>query len=96
MSREYRGKRVVIYPVYFDRNYPRGKWRRVPIKLAVSNPTIEKIVEACRKLNLNPEIEPEKTFPGYYGIRGRVIVDKIGSKLKTIYLIASKLKELEK
>lgn len=96
MSREYRGRRIVVYPVYFDKSYPRGKGRRVPLRLAVSNPTVDKIVNACKILNLDPEVELEKAHPCHPGLRGRIVVNKVASKTRTLYLIASKMKELEK
>ncbi|MEM4718165.1 MAG: signal recognition particle subunit SRP19/SEC65 family protein [Desulfurococcaceae archaeon] len=96
MSREYRDHRIVIYPIYFDRGASRKKGRRVPLKIAVNNPTLEKIMEACNRLGLNPRIEPDKTYPRSFIPKGRIIIDKHGSKLRTIYLIASVLREIEK
>mgnify|MGYP001772638574 CR=1 FL=1 len=93
MSRDYRGSRVAIYPAYFDANLSRKEGRRVPLNLAVPSPSIEDIVEVCNKLNLNPEIEPEKAYPRNFTLKGRVIVDKRGSKVKTLLLIAGELKK---
>lgn len=95
MSREYRDQRVVVYPTYFDRKASRRRGRKVPLKIALNNPTLEKIMKVCSKLGLNPVIESDKSHPRGSIYKGRVIVDKRESKLKTIYLIASALKEIE-
>jgi len=93
LSREYRGKRIVIYPAYFDANLSRREGRRIPKHLAISNPRLEDIVEICRKLGLNPEVEADKVYPRNIFSKGRIIVDKRGSKIKTLFLIASELKK---
>lgn len=84
---------MVVYPVYLDSTVSRKEGRRVPLSLAVPNPTIEEIVEVCVKLGLNPEVEAEKAYPRDFTRKGRIIVDKLENKLKTLYTIAKALKE---
>ena len=91
MSRENRGKRIVIYPAYFDLTLSRREGRRVPRRLAIPNPRLEDIVKVCEKLGLNPIVEPDKIYPRNIFMKGRIIVDKKVSKLKTIYLIGEEL-----
>lgn len=93
MSREYKGSRVVIYPSYFNANLSRKKGRRVPLKLSIPNPILSDIEKICKQLGLNPLVEQDKSHPRNSLQKGRIIVDKHGSKLKTIYLIASELKK---
>jgi signal recognition particle subunit SRP19 len=93
LSREYRGKRVVIYPVYFDYGRSRSKGRRVPRSLAVQNPSIDEIVSIALELGLNPEVVKEAKYPRDPTSKGRVLVDKYISKHKTILLIAKTLRE---
>lgn len=83
----------MIYPEYFDSSLSRKRGRRVPLNISTSNPSIDMIVEVCRKLGLNPEIELDKTYPRNILSKGRVIVDKKDSKLKTLLLIAHELKK---
>ncbi|GAB6147879.1 signal recognition particle protein Srp19 [Stetteria hydrogenophila] len=93
-SREYREKRVVVWPVYLDEKASRGMGRKIPRSKAVVNPKIREIVEAARMLGLNPEVE-EKAYPrAWWLYTSRVVVDKIGSKRRTLIAIAEKIKEL--
>jgi len=97
LSRELKGKRIVIYPQYLDSTKTRSEGRRVPLNIAVSNPLIEEIYAVAEALGLNPEVEENKHYPkSWWEQPGRVIVDKIGSKLNTLKLIASKISELRK
>lgn len=93
MSRDLRETRVIIYPAYLDANLTRKKGRRVPLQIAIHNPSLEEIFNICKALGLNPELEPDKVYPRNISMRGRIVVDKRGSKLKTLYLIASELKK---
>ncbi len=94
MSREYRGKRVVVYTSYLDSNLPRRLGRRISREEAVPNPRIEELYEAALELGLNPEIEKEARHPRtWFTHRGRIIVDKVASKQELLRLIASKVRE---
>lgn len=93
MSRDLRFSRIVIYPAYFDANLTRKEGRRVPLSLAVPNPSLEQLFSTCKILGLNPELEPDKTYPRNISVKGRIVIDKRGSKLKTLYLVASELKK---
>ncbi len=96
MSRDYRGKKIVIYPEYIDSRLSRGEGRRIPFKLAVHNPSVHEIAEIAEKLGLNPVVE-ESSYPRrWWEHRGRVIVDKKGSKLETLKMIARELKKYKK
>lgn len=93
-GREYRGRRVVVWPVNIDANASRGEGRKVPRSVAVPSPRIEEIVEAARELGLNPEVE-ESAYPRlWWQERRRVVVDKAGSKLETLKMLAAKVAEL--
>lgn len=95
LSREYRGEKIVIFPVYLDSKASRSEGRRVPLRLAVPSPTIREIVDACIRLGLNPVVEDDKIYPRNPSTRGRVIVDKRGkSKLEILNAIASELKNI--
>lgn len=85
----------MIYPQYIDSTIPRSRGRRIPRNLAVSKPKIEEIIKAANELGLNPQYE-ESAYPKYWWMKGRVIVDKVGSKLNTLKIIAKKIKDLRK
>lgn len=95
LSRDYKGKKIVIYPQYIDSTKSRSEGRRIPKHIAVSKPRIEEIIEAAEELGLNPEYE-DSAYPREWWIKGRVAVDKVGSKINTLKLIAQKIKELRK
>ncbi len=97
MSRDYRGKKIVIYPEYLDSRLSRSEGRRINKELAIPNPRIDEIVKAAEKLGLNPIVEADASYPrNWWEHRGRVIVDKIGSKLNTLKEIAKILKQTRK
>ena len=93
MSKEYRGKKVVIYPAYLDINKSRKEGRRVPKYLAVQDPTVDEIATVAKTLGLNPEVQRDVKYPKNHSRKGRVIVDEYISKQKTLVLIAKALKE---
>jgi len=93
LSREYCGKRVVIYPVYFDYNRSRREGRKVPRSLAIQNPSIEVIATVAKEIGLDPEISLEEKYPKDPTIRGRIVVNKYISKQQTLLLLAKALRE---
>ncbi len=93
MSREYRGKRIVVYPAYIDADLPRSRGRRVPRRLAVPHPRIEEIVEAAEKLGLNPLVEDARYPRVWWLYDKRVVVDKRGAKTEVLRMIASMIKK---
>ena len=94
MSRRYRGRRVVLWPVNIDATASRGEGRKIPLRYAVRKPRVEEIVEAARELGLNPEVEEARYPRRWWEQRQRIVVDKLGSKLKTLIAIAEAVKRL--
>ncbi len=94
MSREYRGRRVVLWPINIDASASRREGRKVPLRYAVRKPRVEEIVEAARMLGLNPVVEDARYPRRWWEQRQRVVVDKLGSKLKTLIEIAKAVREL--
>jgi signal recognition particle subunit SRP19 len=94
LSREYRGKRVVVWPIYIDATASRGEGRKVPLSHAVRKPRVEEIVEAAERLGLHPEVEDARYPRRWWEQKRRVIVDKVGSKLETLKRIAEEIKRL--
>ncbi len=86
----------VIWPIYFDKNVPRSRCRRVSLSLAVKNPSVEKIIEAARSLGWRIELE-SGAHPSTWWVRtGKIIVrpDKPMSKNFLIKTLAHRLKIL--
>ena len=94
MASEYKGKRIVIWPVYIDSKRSRKQGRRVSLRWAIKSPKIEEIVEAAKRLNLNPLVE-EAAYPReWWSIRTRVIVDKVHSKSEILKMICEVIREM--
>jgi len=93
LSREYRGRKTVLYPAYIDSTISRSEGRRIPSASAVPSPSIEEIYNAAVKLGLNPAVEKDKAYPGKWWVKGRVIVDKKFNKTTLLRKIAIKIKE---
>ena len=91
---------IILWPLYFNKNKSRSKGRRVPIRLAISKPTVEDITKAVKKLGLNPIIEREKRHPStWFEEKGRVLVKKSEVKIgknKFLKEISKVLKEVVK
>ena len=88
--------RIVVYPCYLDSNKSESRGRKIPKRLAVPSPKIEEIFQAARDLDLDPIIE-EKAHPAWWWDEtSRVSVKKVGSKRKTLAMIAQKIAEERK
>ena len=88
----------VIWPIYFDASVSRSKCRRVPLNLAVKNPTAEQIASAARKLGWKVEIE-SGSHPAFWWKRtGRIIVKPNGDLKKSEVLrqLAYALKSVQR
>ncbi len=94
MSRRFKGKRVILWPINIDATATRGEGRKIPLKHAVRKPRVEEIVEAAKMLGLNPEVEEARYPRKWWEQKQRIIVDKMDSKLKTLIAIAEAVKKL--
>lgn len=47
--------------------------RRVPLELSVKSPTVDKLMQACKKIGLDVEVE-EGRYPKTWWRKGRVLV----------------------
>ena len=64
----------VLWPAYFDAGLTRSEGRRVPVGLAVDEPTVEEIAKAVQQVGYDAVIEREKTYSREFEPRGRVLV----------------------
>ncbi len=94
MSREYRGRRIVVWPTNIDSTRSRGEGRKIPRRDAVPRPRVEEIVEAAERLGLHPEVEDARYPRRWWEDRQRVVVDKMGSKLETLKAIAAEIRRI--
>ena len=64
----------VVYPAYFDADRSRSEGRRVPMDLAVEEPTVGEIAKAVQQVGYDAVIEREMTYSREYEPRGAVVV----------------------
>lgn len=94
LSREYRGRKIVIYPQYLDSSKTRSEGRKISLKHAIPHPKVEEIIKASEKLGLEPFVEDKKYCREWWVYTQRIIINKKDSKLKTLREISLKIKEM--
>jgi len=94
LSREFKGKKIIVWPSYIDSSCSRGKGRKIPLSEAVKRPKVDEIVKAAKMLGLEPLIL-EKKYPRlWFKDTKCIVVNKVKSKLHTLIMISRKIKEL--
>lgn len=89
--------KIVLWPEYFDKSLTKNQGRRVPLKLALNNPTTDEIAKAAKRLKLNPKVESNKAYPGrWWRKSGRVLVRGRFQKTKIIRQVAIVIKKNRK
>lgn len=88
--------KAIVWLIYFDASISRRSGRRVSRKLAVDAPTLEELVEACKRLNLSFQVKESARYPRMWWSRGGyVIVDKVNkSKGRLLEVLALEIRRL--
>ncbi|WP_321420375.1 signal recognition particle protein Srp19 [uncultured Methanomethylovorans sp.] len=87
--------KLVIWPVYIDRNRSRSQGRIISKKSSIAEPTLIEIEKAALKLGLNPEVEKDKSYPkSWWEKSGRVLIDNSAPKTQLSRKIATAIKEI--
>ncbi|MHA1973789.1 MAG: signal recognition particle subunit SRP19/SEC65 family protein [Candidatus Hodarchaeales archaeon] len=74
-----------IFPEYFDRSLTRREGRRVPLSLALENPTLIELKLAAEKLQYSTEIRKNAAFPRHWWEpKGLILIEKKESKQQLI------------
>ncbi|WP_435197262.1 signal recognition particle subunit SRP19 [Natronomonas sp. EA1] len=73
----------VLWPAHFDAELSRSEGRRVPLDLAVPEPTVDEIAKAVQQVGYDATIEREMTYPREYEPRGRVLVQNADDATKS-------------
>jgi signal recognition particle subunit SRP19 len=86
--------RLVIWLDYFNSSISRAEGRRLPLNMAVRNPTLKELEEAARRGGYNPELvvaaHPKRMFTqsGYVSIERRKgktqVIREIAARLSAI------------
>lgn len=94
---EERNKYWTIYPEHIDYRLSRRLGRKISLKFAVENPTLEEIIEACKSLKIPCKPEPDKAHPSnWIEKKGRIKTPKLKkiSKRKLLKLLAHRIKQI--
>lgn len=84
--------KLIIWPIYFDRNVSRDNGRRITKKYAIDKPDIEKISKILRSLGISHNIEKNTSHPFRpWKKEGRIIINKKVDKNKLINQISKLL-----
>ena len=82
----------VIYPEYFDKNLSWRLGRRVPKKLAYEEPELKRVALAAQKAGYEVFLDSKKNYSrSWYAGRGRLMINKDGSKEVQLREIAKNL-----
>jgi len=87
-------ERIVVWLDYIDSEKKRSEGRRVPLNSCVRGPTLDEMMQACKKLNL--DAQPQKAFHPKASRRqsGYVSIKKQGQKQQVIVAIARELSRI--
>ncbi len=88
------GKRLVIWPQYFDSSLSRRMGRKVSSELAVPSPKPEEIERALRAAGLKFESKKARYPRTWWQESKMFIIEFEGSKTELLKIVAAELKKL--
>ena len=87
---------ITVWPQYLNKNLSLSQGRKIAKEYAVSDPSINDIEKALKRLNLQYSLQKEAKYPGkWYEKSGRILVEWEGTKLELINEISLKMKEFK-
>ena len=87
---------ITVWPQYLDKNLPLSEGRKVSKEIAVSEPSLNDIEKALKRLSLKYSTQKERSYPGkWYEKSGRILVESDKPKLELLKEISLKLKEIK-
>lgn len=80
--------KITIWPAYIDLDKTQKEGRKISKENAVSNPKIQEINKAAKKLNLEPEVKRDVAYPkSWWENSGKVLISLNDSLTKREALI---------
>ena len=68
--------KITIWPAYIDSDKTQKEGRKISKEDAVSNPKIQEINKAAKKLNLEPEINRNASYPkSWWENSGKILIN---------------------
>jgi signal recognition particle subunit SRP19 len=87
--------KLVIWPVYLNREKTRAEGRTISKKSAVTDPTLDEIITAAQKLGLTPVVQKDKSYPAsWWEKSGRILIVNKQPKNTYVRQIASEIKKI--
>lgn len=72
---------MILWPQYFDRNRPIRLGRRVPLKDATNDPTLQDLIDGAKDLGYNYEVDLNAKYPkSWWDESGLLLLDDNGQK----------------
>lgn len=72
---------MILWPQYFDRNRPVRLGRRVPLKDATNDPTIQDLIDGAKDLGYKYEVDLNAKYPKtWWDDPGLLLLDDNGQK----------------
>lgn len=70
-----RPEKITIWPAYIDSDKTQNEGRKISKENAISNPKLQEINKAAKKLNLEPEIDRNKSYSkSWWENSGKVLI----------------------
>lgn len=84
----------MVWLDYLDSERKRAEGRRVPLDSCVRAPTLEEVMQACKKLNLDAQAQPAFHPKSSHRQSGYVSIRKQGQKKQVMVAIARELSRI--
>ena len=88
---------IMVWPQYINKNLSLSEGRKVSKEIAVSDPTLNDIERALKRMGLSMSVQKEKSYPGkWYEKSGRILVESDLKKLDLLKSICEEIKKIRK
>ena len=88
---------IMVWPQYINKKLSLSEGRKVSKEFAVSDPTVNDIERAAKRMGLQVTVEKDKSYPGkWYEKSGRVLVESDAKKLELLKDICEEIKRMRK
>ena len=88
---------IMVWPQYINKNLSLSEGRKVSKEIAVSDPTLNDIERALKRMGLSMSVQKEKSYPGkWYEKSGRILVESDLKKLDLLKSICEEIKKMRK
>ena len=86
---------ITIWPQYLNKKLSLSEGRKIAKEYAVSDPTLNDIERAVKRLGLQYSTQKEVSYPGkWYEKSGRILVEWDKTKLELLREVSLEIKEM--